>query len=190
MDYTKKIRRTELFVYIIVWLIILVMPVLLDSNPSTDWTKVKLEWVRIMPFALVFAIHNFLLFPALFQKKKYWFYLIASVALIISSGYLIAKFGEVMQPLITENRPKFHPEGFPEGLEQRSRPHIPRHGLKGGLADAKNLMIMDKTITSFLVIGFNLAILLVVRRQDDMQRLQSMEKQTLKTELALLKTQI
>lgn len=64
------------------------------------------------------------------------------------------------------------------------------NGPVGAGLNNRKLLVMDRMISAFLVVGFNLAVKLVVKRENDQQRMYKLEKQKLKSELAFLKNQI
>ncbi|MCI2082299.1 MAG: histidine kinase [Bacteroidales bacterium] len=78
MSNKSSRKYLENTIYIVIWLIILFVPVmsmaLLDSSGSIDWNRIFIFWIRILPFLLLFLIHNFLIAPILTKNKNYPLY--------------------------------------------------------------------------------------------------------------------
>jgi len=189
MNYSFKIKRGESIIYIVLWLIILLMPVFISKTDSgINWSRVQHEWIRFLPFAIVFVVHNYLLFPQFFIHKKHIIYFLLTILLILLSGFFADFIGELfnLRPADTirmsPNDPmriQGAPQGPPMGMRQEPLGSRPWHK-----------MFIDNTLVSILVVGFNAAIKLTVKWQDEEQKNKELEKEKLQTELALLKNQV
>lgn len=189
MNYSLKIRRGESIIYIVLWLVILLMPVFISkTDTGINWLRVQHEWVRLLPFLIVFLVHNYLLFPQFFIQKNRILYFSLTLILIL----LVGLFGDFIADLfsvrpadnldINLNYPmqmQRPPQGPPMGMGQE--PPGPQSWHK---------MFIDNTLVSILVVGFNAAIKLTVKWQDEEQKNKELEKEKLQTELAFLKNQV
>lgn len=180
MGFSQKARRDESLIYVILWLIIAVIPVFISQDDSgIVWTRVWKEWYRFLPFLFIFLIHNFILFPTLFISKKRKWYYAATILLIIVISFVGIYLGQFltgpgpgpMMPHPPQSPPPMHMDGPP-----RSRPLLS--------------LLLDKMLISFLVVGFNAAIKLTFKWQDEEQKNKELEKQKLQAELAFLRNQI
>ena len=89
-QHITKQSRLENIVYLAVWGMLFFAPLLVSygrmvHNPgvSFDWTEVFVIW-RILSFYLVlFVIHNFLLAPLLFHKRKRFLYFFISTMILL-----------------------------------------------------------------------------------------------------------
>lgn len=184
MNYSNRTKRGESIIYIILWLVVLLMPIFFSQyNDGINWNRVSHEWIKIIPFLIIFLIHNYLLFPFFLIRKKYWFYFSSILLLIIGVSILSMLFGREVGPS----------RGImPQSLDLPPFPQKPIPGGELPLARVKiwQLILFEDFITSMLVIGFNAAIKLTVEWQDQERKSKELEKQKLQTELALLKNQI
>jgi uncharacterized protein (DUF2164 family) len=180
----KNTRNIELLVYVIIWLIVLLMPIFFSQyNDGINWSRVSHEWIKIIPFLIIFLIHNYLLFPFILIPKKYWFYFGSTLLIIIGVSILSILIGREVGPS----------RGImPQSMDLPPFPQKPVPGGELPLVRIKiwQLLLFEDFITSMLVIGFNAAIKLTVKWQDEEQKNKELEKQKLETELAFLKNQI
>lgn len=188
MNYSFKIKHGESIIYIILWLVILLMPIFISkTDTGLNWNRVQHEWIRFLPFAIVFLMHNYLLFPKLFIQKKRIVYVLSTLLLILLAGVFADLVGNLFhfQPMDTleMQRPPMGieqlPQGPPQGMAQEMMGPRPWHK-----------MLIDNILVSILVIGFNSAIKLTVKWQDEEQKNKELEKEKLQTELAFLKNQV
>ncbi|MBT3383740.1 MAG: histidine kinase [Prolixibacteraceae bacterium] len=180
MTNSSKIRKGEILIYIVIWLVVLLMPVFLFQNSNgSDWTRISREWTRIFPFLLIFLVHNFLLFPVFFVPRKNLSYFSLTLILIIGVSVLMMVFGKKID-LPLGALPMERPPGRMPGLEA-----IPAVKPKPW-----QMMILENVLISILVVGFNAAIKLTIKWQDEEQKNKELEKEKLQTELAFLKNQV
>jgi len=185
MSYSAKIKRGESIIYLVIWLIIFLMPVFFSQrSDGVDWNRVTREWVKIIPFLFVFLFHNYILFPLFFIQKKYLYYFGLTLLLIIGISFITIFIGREVGPsrgFLPEIKDLPPPQQKPLG-------NIPPPGsmkLRTGL-----LLLFEDFITSVLVIGFNAAIKITIKWQDEEQKNKELEKQKLESELAFLKNQV
>lgn len=175
----KNIKTGELLIYVIIWLIVYLMPILLSQESGElNWNNIKQEWLRITPFFVVFLVHNSLVFPHLFASRKRIWYFISTFFLLLIISYLWVEINRQIQrppeipPL--HGRPDFAPPA-----------NLPRIRPKSFAQ-----LISEVFLVSFLVVGFNAAIKIAVKWQREEQKNKELEKEKLQTELALLKNQV
>lgn len=96
----------EHFVYIILWTVTFLAPVLSlyissksDSEMSFDWHHVLFVWETYIPFLILFLIHNFLLAPMLLYQRRKILYFVLTISMVI----LFAIFKCTIDP--TNERP-------------------------------------------------------------------------------------
>ncbi|MFA9371899.1 MAG: sensor histidine kinase [Labilibaculum antarcticum] len=188
-------KRSENLIYALLWLMVLSLPVFtLKGGDEFNWNRVILEWIRILPFLLIFIINNSLLAPKLFFKQKLIGYSISILSIVI----LFSVFNNL--PLILHDflfqgpRPEInpmHPGGpmGPDSMGAFPEPPFGRHPQPGGNKPFSYLIFMNMII-SFLVVGFNNAIKLGISRQKEELQREEKEKIHLETELSFLRTQI
>ncbi len=183
MDYSIKIKRGETIVYIILWLIVLLMPVFFSQSDGSDWKRIIHEWIKIIPFLIIFLLHNYLLFPTFLMQKRYLLYFASTIFIILGISAITMLFVREVGP----NRgilpqPMDLPRHPPKPMAVDNLPSI-RLGIW-------QMLMFNDFIISILVIGFNSAIKLTIIWQAEEQKNKELEKQKLETELAFLKNQI
>lgn len=179
MDNISIRKWGELLIYAVIWIIVLLMPVFLfQTNDGTDWSKIAREWVRIVPFLLIFSVHNFLLFPVFFIKKKNLLYFATALILVFGVSSLMMIFGKDLNlaQIMPLDLPPHREPGFGPGPPQRPKPW--------------QMHMLENVLISVLVVGFNAAIKLTVKWQEQEHRNKELEKEKLQTELAFLKNQV
>ena len=181
MKHTEKIKRGESIIYIVLWMIILLMPVFISKNDTgISWSRVQHEWIRFLPFAVVFLVHNYLIFPRFFIQNKRFLYYFLSIILIIMAGLFADFIVDLFRLRPVDSMPMQRPpQGPPMGMGQEPPGTQPWHR-----------MFFDNTLVSILVVGFNAAIKLTVKWQDEERKNKELEKEKLQTELAFLKNQV
>ena len=87
-----KIKRglIENLTYGIVLIVLILLPLIFwDISDINQRRRIVGGWIRILPFVLIFLIHNFWLLPKLLLKKrKLTLYLISTFLLILLVNYL------------------------------------------------------------------------------------------------------
>jgi len=72
-------KYLENIIYLVLWALIMVIPIisiaLSESTGTLNWSRVFSVWLKILPFFILFLIHNFLLIPILTKKKNYALYI-------------------------------------------------------------------------------------------------------------------
>lgn len=171
-------KRGEILVYAIIWLVVFLMPVFLSySNYGYDWQRTGLEWFRVVPFCLIFLLHNFLFFPKYFEQDKRLIYFVLTIATVLFISGTWIFIGRTLNPA-AEVIPLQRREMFP-GL------HNPPDQIKPWYVN-----MVNNVLVSILVIGFNAAIKLMVKWQKEEQKNRILEKEKLQAELAFLRNQV
>ncbi|MBN1819162.1 MAG: histidine kinase [Prolixibacteraceae bacterium] len=171
-----NLKKIEILIYIIIWSIVFLMPVIFTlNNAFFNWDRIYREWIRTSTYLVIFCIHNFILFPVFFERKKI-LYLLITVLMIVGIGLLGDWAGRMIQQAPNPvRRPMVRPP-FEMQRPLEIRPWI--------------VVIFNVIIVSFLVVGFNAAIKLAVRSQEKEQKSKELEKQKLQSELAFLRNQV
>ncbi len=194
MNYSIKTKYGESIIYIILWLVTFLMPVFISkSNNEIDWNAVQFEWIRLLPFALIFVIHNYILFPLFFlHNKRILYYL--SILCVVLLGAVFAEFiGSLFHHLQVQTPNMMPPDMEP--LDMDRPPMGPPMRPRGMNEDPmtpnpwQNIFV-NNGLVSILVVGFNAAIKLIVKWQHEEQKIKDLEKEKLETELAFLKNQV
>ena len=128
----KKEHRQETIIYLALWLLMFMAPVLslgvrttYSDDISFDWSEVMMVWREYIPFFMVFLIHNHLLAPILVYRQRKWAYVGMCIVIVC-----------IFQVYQCNHRPKFRtPREFrhermaerePGGPMDDDRPPLPR----------------------------------------------------------------
>ncbi|MBE0673168.1 MAG: histidine kinase, partial [Bacteroidales bacterium] len=186
MGTTK--RKSENLIYLLIWLIVCSLPVFtLRGDANFTWSRLALELFRLLPFMLVFIINNSLLVPRfLFRNENVQYLVYITISIIViaflfdSLRFVQDYLKPVEPPPFTDFSQRLPPPGFQD--------HVPPGPGRRGLTLGGRFM--DVIIISFLVVGFNTAVKLVFKRQEEEQKIEVQKKMHIQTELSLLKQQI
>ena len=173
-------RLHESLLYGVIWLIVFIFPLLLTlvdifNDTQWSWRHVWIWWINILPYMLIFLIHNHLI------VRKYIFTLnlkgssLSVVLILLLLGafqycrHSMSWFGIDLEIL-----------GPPPGV-------LPPADVPAGIIPLP--VIMDVVIGMF-VIGTNLAIAVLFNYQRHREYLKTLENMKLQDELRYLKAQI
>ena len=183
-------KLIENIIYSIIWLLIFLMPIFFSGYEyQTNWRRVYHEWIRFIPFFIIFLINNSILVPKLLFEKRYNYYLFATFFMVLIIAYLgshsrmFIDFIEQSPPDDIMPRDDFRsPLEF--GRPDRGGPP-PRRQVQPW-----HVVFFNNVIISFLIVGFNAAIKLSFQWAKNEQEKKELEKEHLQSELNFLKHQI
>lgn len=196
-------------IYLIIWALLLMMPIYgaYRSNTHIDWRFVGTIWMKTTPMIVVFAIHNYLLLPRLFFRKRsksYIAYVLGLIALLVAVNIYdnaVQRMGPTDRlPFTPTPQEQMEPKKYREErtLAFRERAVRPPHLLRSNPHKPPFIympflplpMILSPIVIAIFMIGLNIGIKSTIQSIRDDQRLKEMEKQNLQTELEYLKYQI
>lgn len=166
-------KKIEIIILIIVWFVVFLIPIFNEVfSPVIQfhWKKIFAEWVRLLGYLIVFLINLYFLIPQFLFKKKYKQYFSFTVVVIAFAILLGMIF-----PKPNNERDGMENDLIRENLRERKPPRI---------------FIIDDFIIYFLIVGAGTSVKLVGKWLDEEQRSEALEKEQLKTNLALLKNQV
>ena len=169
MKFSSKQMIGENLLYLMVWMVIILVPVL--NSKMLEEVHVSLEniliaWLKIAPYLLIFIIHNSLIAPRLLLRKhRYVWYLVVNLLTITAVFSLVAIY-EKYAPYDTE-------------------PYI-----LNGKASFTDLAIYWNILLGFFMTGLNMGIKLLYRSLRDEQQIEELKRQNLQAEMDYLRYQI
>ncbi|MCK5028156.1 MAG: sensor histidine kinase [Bacteroidales bacterium] len=196
---SQKVPETA--IYLIVWLVMFIIPVLVSTSNTGRFDKqIFIGWARMVPFVLIFIINTVWLLPELLFKGKTAMYLLSVVIISLLLVYIWEYVFPLIKDFIEGNQSaeiierRFPPEGQrpmrsgqrPLGPGQRLQP--PNQQPPGQRSHV--LSIFNQMVIAWLVVGFNDAIKVTNKWFVDEQKKRELEKEHLKSELAFLQNQI
>jgi hypothetical protein len=157
-----------------------------------DWSKVIGQWITMISFLIIFLLNTTLLVPKFLFRKKYSYYIISAFLVII----LVIGVTVSLRQIIAPSQPLEMPPmdlgpGMPPMELGPGMP--PPMGYKPTAPpEPKSLFMVfiDNLILSLLVVGVGTAVKMVSQWLDEESRRKDLEKEQLKTELALLRHQV
>lgn len=192
-EKTLNLKLIEFLAILVIWLTIFSIPFFNNRVYNVvNWNLVGGEWVRIISYFLVFAINFYLLVPKILFKKRYMIYISSSIAVIlivVVSGTLLRYYLFPPNPIAMPSM-NFGP-GMPP-MELGSEMPAPMGFKPNPLTEQKTIWmaLLDSMIISLLVVGAGTAIKMISQWLDEESRRKDLEKEQLKTELALLRHQV
>jgi hypothetical protein len=208
----KSRKMPEYLIYLFLWLLVLIIPLITNSfNVKGDFIKIGYDWLRMLPFAIVFIInHNWLLPRLLFRgNTKVYIFVLVLIATVITATF------QVINPVLHKNDPKTleqrilrdpqwgredmrpgatvspsdvvpsSPEIFISPAENRLAP-----GGRIPAPDPRPIQFINTLFISLLIAGFNTAIAVTSRWFVDDEARKEIEKEHMQSELAFLQNQV
>lgn len=162
------------------------------TDNTINWEKLGIEWVRMISFLIIFLLNTYLLVPRLLFQKKYRSYVaitLLSIVIVIGCTISLQLFLEPTQPLgmpPMDLGPGMPPMELGPGMP-------PPMGYKPAVQPEQKsvyMMLLDNFILAFLVVGVSTAFKMISQWLNEEERRKDLEKEQLKTELALLRHQV
>ena len=190
---TLNIRIIEIFVFTIIWLAVFSVPFFnqrIDNN--INWGKVFVDWISMFSFLLIFILNTLFLVPKFLFQKKYRSYIaitLLGILLIIWATIAIEMFVIPPQPLAMppmELGPGMPPMELGPGMP----PPMGYTPVTAPESKSLFMIFVDKLILTILVVGVGTAFKLVSQWLGEESKRKDLEKEQLKTELAMLRHQV
>ena len=223
MKYENRLKLQENIIYGVVWALVFTIPILAlylsgnkeESVTSFDWNQVFSIWKEIVPFFILFLLHNYLLAPILIrcQKKSLYFTLAFCLLVLFATGQAVfTKRPDRMGPppdMENNERPPLPPNGDENNNSDRPIPPKrpdgqPDDGGPGARVferenpprrqDLTRMLMENPVITStfiaFLLMSMNLGIKEYFRSVKNQRDTEELRRQHLEQELEYLRYQI
>lgn len=186
-------KLIETIVYLIIWLTVFSIPFFQNRVYGlVAWDKVTQEWIKILAFLLIFIINVYFFIPRFLFKNKYRTYIISTLATMI----LVVSMGVWLQTEMTARSALKMPPmdlgpGMPPMELSSSMPAPMGYNLSEATPQKSVYMIIiDYLLISFLIVGASTTFKILSRWLNEETRRKDLEKEQLRTELALLRHQV
>ena len=198
-EYMKHQSRQENAIYLAMWGVLFMTPVLSmylgivsGGRDGFEWHELWFVWREFALFFVLFLVHNFLLAPLLINRQQRWRYLSLTLPLIAC----FVLYQCTTRPVVpgrhrppTEQgphrpQPGIHPEG-----EGSMPPHRPRREHMGPPSFLGEHDIVASVIL-ILMFGMNLGVKGYFKSREDRKRLSELEHENLEQQLEYLRYQI
>ena len=174
---TLNSRKIETVVFGVLWLLVFSVPFFSAREFSTlQWDRIIREWVHLGAFLFIFLINIYFLVPRLLFRNKYLLYCMGTiiVILLVVGPMQVSEAGFMPHPGTSIPASTIGPDaGVP--YQQNKPPHM---------------VLIDNMIIAILVIGAGTASKLVTKWLEEEKLRKDIEKEQLKTNLALLRHQV
>jgi len=190
---TPNIKSIESIVFIVIWVGIFSVPFFLYRNNNiVDWGKVNGEWIRMLSFLIIFVLNAYYLVPKLLFQKKYLNYVVFTLLVIL----LVIGADIMLHLLITPPVPLSMPPmnlgpGMPP-MELGTNMPAPMGFRPPPLLHQKSIfmIVADNLLIAILVVAAGTTAKMMSQWLNEEGRRKDVEKEQLKTELALLRHQV
>ena len=194
--------RNERILYLVVWAVIAVLPVVLElwkliNDSEFKWEFVFRWWIGMIPLILIFLIHNHFLLPKFMKKGRIRRYCL--ILLLVLSAYGGVQY-LMDRPVYREFKERPMPPGppFEFGETPPMRPPMPDGPSRPDMHDRPENMpprpfpfpLLFKIMLAAMTLGINVAISLVFTYSREQADRREQENNRLQEELKYLKQQI
>lgn len=188
-------HRVENTIYIILWSILFVIPLAVQGYDCVAGKTVTFEidklinsWLEILPFFMLFWIHNLLLLPLLFRKGRKWLYAVLTVCAIAGMTAIVCGTHTHRRPHKFHNTEMIKDAPPSDKGDQIARQHQRRGHRKP--PGRFNMFLITNIIFALFTVSTNIAIRLYFRGQINRRRIQCLEAENAASQLQYLKYQI
>ncbi|MDO9258181.1 MAG: histidine kinase [Bacteroidales bacterium] len=188
-----NIRIIEFFVFVVIWMAVFSIPFFNQRFGNTiNWGKVFGEWISMFSFLLIFVLNTLWLVPKFLFQKKYRSYVgitLIAILLVIGATILIKMYIIPPQPLVMPPM-NLGPGMPPMELGPGMPPPMGYNPVTAPASKSLFMIFVDNLLLSILVVGAGTAFKLVSQWLNEESKRKDLEKEQLKTELALLRHQV
>lgn len=173
----------ENYIYIIFWIFIVVIPItLIDVEEDIKWERLLTNWIRFIPFFLLFLCNNFLLLPRFFYRGKRKLYSVGLILSFIATMYMFGWTKTINRQLMG-NRIPVHKELFQRPIDDGKKGPIFRNIWNDLVHENQILFVV-------MIVVFNMLLKSYFIQQKKLKEHEESMKASLQLELDFLKQQI
>jgi hypothetical protein len=188
-----NVKIIESIIFIVIWMGVFSVPFFQHrTNNVVDWNKAIPEWIQISSLLIIFLLNAFVLVPKLLFQKKYLSYIVLSLLTILLMVGISVWFGDYFTPRLPLSMPPMElGPGMPP-MELGSKMPAPLGYRPPAQPEEKSIFMIftENMIIAILVLAAGTAFKLVLKWLSEEGRRKDVEKEQLKTELALLRHQV
>ncbi len=204
----------EQLLYLVIWLIVFLAPVVAytfiffsGGGDTFNWRAAYMLWERFLPFLLIFLVNNYLLAPYLLFRNKYLYYVLSNVCLVV---VVFSLFSFSHRPPGSDSHRKYVPKEIRDKEQDRQQlpPDLQPDSLFGewplrgkgpgrgelppgkGPEPSRFAFMFINLLIALLLIGFNVAVKQFFKSVRDEAAMRESERHRLQMELEYLKYQI
>ena len=188
----SEFKNIEIIIYVVVWLIVFSIPFFRYRTYNLIlWDKIYIDWIKMAALLVIFTFNVSVFVPSFLFRRKYYAYFI-SLFLICAIVILLAVWSQIrVDSYFNTNMP---PMEISSGLPMELSSNMPApegyHIDKQVTEKSTYTIIADYLIFSILLIGASTTLKIASRWITEENKRRDIEKEQLKTELALLRHQV
>lgn len=185
------LRGVERRIYLAVWGAVGLFPLLVQcyeyitgTDAAMEMDKVIKTWLAILPFFVLFWVHDLLLLPLLMRRRLKWVYI------LLTSGFIAGMIVVMDMPhrAHRREREKVSKEVIVTDIETGRE--IERYTRSGVRKAPVNMFVVSNVIFALFVVSLNIATRLYFRNLTTRRRIERLEAENTATRLQFLKYQI
>jgi len=177
-SFSLNSRKIETLFYVVIWAFVFSVPYFSDrGSGNINWNEVTKNWIRVLGYLVIFLINVYILVPRLLLKKRYknYFFLVSVLILIVIAVNIIPQ--SCFPPKGTyEMNPLNNMISPPDITSPMQKPPF--------------MVFADNLIICILTVGAGTTIRLMSKWLSEEKLRKDIEKEQLKTNLALLRHQV
>ena len=185
-----NIKNIEILIYIVIWLAVYSVPYFQNRQfDSIHWEKLSSEWIRMTSFLVIFTLNIFIFVPKFLYTKKYLFYLAVSLLSIVLIITILQFLIKVAEPIGMP--PMDLGQGMPP-MELGTKMQPPMGFRLPNTPEQKSVIMVffDNFVIAILLVAASTSIKIMSQWITEEGKRKDLEKEQLKTELALLRHQV
>jgi hypothetical protein len=171
-------RKIESLLYVVLWALVFSVPFFSERGSGhLNWNNIAGHWVNLSGYLIVFLVNVYVLVPHLLLNKRYLKYFVLTAGLIL----LVIAVNIIIHPVFLQNAGPgmtVSPDGFRPPDLNSPNPKPPF------------MVFFDTLIICILTVGAGTTIKLVSKWLEEEKLRKDIEKEQLKTNLALLRHQV
>ncbi|MEI8086038.1 MAG: histidine kinase [Paludibacter sp.] len=187
---STNIKSIESIVFVFIWVGIFSGPFFqYRNNFIVDWGKVSAEWIRMLAFLIIFVLNAYYLVPKLLFQKKYLNYIVFTLLVIL----LVIAVNIALHFILIPPEPlSMPPMNLGPAMELGSKMPAPMGYRTPLLPEQKSIFMIfaDDLLIAILVVAAGTTVKMLSQWLNEEGRRKDVEKEQLKTELALLRHQV
>jgi hypothetical protein len=191
MNKSFKIEVIQGLLFGMIWLGIFSIPIFNQWGYSTlDWEKLLSEWLRIFGFFMLFVINIGFLIPKFLITQKYKTYIFSAIFLIVGTTLAGIFLNSILFPTPLEMPPMNLGSGMPMELGSGMPAPIGFKPERKTDYNSTTILVIANLLISFLIVGSSTTFKVIGQWLIADDRRKDLEKEQLRTELALLRHQV
>lgn len=184
-------NRLEHIIYVLLWISIAAVPLVIQlydyitgADRQFEFDKVIKTWIALLPFFLLFWIHDLLLLPLLMRRKMKWLYALLTIGVIAGMTTMIDRPHRQHR----REREKQSKEIIVTDIETGRE--IERYVHQGVRRPPLNMFVVSNVIFALFAVSLNIGTHLYFRGVSNRRRIAALEAENNATRLQFLKYQI